>query len=60
LDGDLIKEIYHDKDETAGDATVEPWDLVSRNTQKIVSGIYLFSVESENGETQVGKFVIIR
>lgn len=60
LDGDLVKEIIHDKDESAGDATVESWNMVSRNTQKIVSGIYLFSVESADGRMQVDKFVVIR
>jgi len=35
------------------------WDLISRNTQAVVSGIYLYTVESKIG-TQVGKFVIIK
>lgn len=35
------------------------WNLISRNGQDIVSGIYLFTVESAEG-TQRGKFVVIR
>ncbi len=35
------------------------WNLISRNGQDIVSGIYLFTVESNAG-TQRGKFVVIR
>ncbi len=35
------------------------WNLISRNGQKIVSGIYLFSVDSDLGR-DVGKFVIVR
>jgi hypothetical protein len=35
------------------------WNLISRNGQKIVSGIYLFSVDTDLGR-EVGKFVIIR
>ncbi len=35
------------------------WNLISRNGQDIVSGIYLFTVES-GGSTQRGKFVVIR
>ena len=35
------------------------WNLISRNGQDIVSGIYLFTVESPEG-TQRGKFVVIR
>ncbi|MFH1335175.1 MAG: hypothetical protein ABII96_01545 [Candidatus Zixiibacteriota bacterium] len=61
LDGDLVKEIDHEKDPNALDATVGEWDLISRNTQAVVSGIYLFSVEDkDSGKNQVGKFVIIK
>jgi hypothetical protein len=35
------------------------WNLISRNGQSIVSGIYLFSVDTDLGQ-QVGKFVIIK
>jgi len=61
LDGDLVQIIDHEKDKTARDATIAEWDLISRNTQAVVSGIYLFSVEDKDtGENQVGKFVIIK
>ena len=61
LDGDLVRTIDHEKKEGALDATYDEWDLISRNTQAVVSGIYLFSVEDkESGENQVGKFVIIK
>ena len=56
LAGDLIREIEHDG--TSGDGTIW-WNLVTRNGQDVVSGVYLFSVESDMG-TYVGKFVIIR
>ena len=35
------------------------WNLISRNGQDVVSGIYIFTVESREG-TQRGKFVVIR
>ena len=61
LDGDLVREIDHEKDPGDLSATVDEWNLVSRNTQAVVSGIYLFSVENKDtGENQVGKFVIIK
>jgi len=61
LDGDLVQTIDHNKEKTAWDATYDEWDLISRNTQAVVSGIYLFSVENkESGDNQVGKFVIIK
>ncbi|MDX1530653.1 MAG: hypothetical protein R3362_03930 [Rhodothermales bacterium] len=37
------------------------WDLLSQNTQQIATGMYLFSVRDlDTGETQTGKFVLIR
>jgi hypothetical protein len=61
LDGDLVKTIEHDKDPNSLEATYDEWDLISRNTQAVVSGIYLFSVEDKDtGKNQVGKFVIIK
>jgi len=59
LDGDLVRIIEHDKDESDPTSSHETWDLISRNTQAVVSGIYLFSVESDQGD-QVGKLVIIK
>ena len=56
LAGDLVREIEHDG--TGGDGTAW-WNLVTRNGQDAVSGVYLFSVESDMG-TYVGKFVIVR
>jgi hypothetical protein len=61
LDGDLVRELDHQKDDLALDATYDEWDLISRNTQAVVSGIYLYSVENKDtGDTQIGKFVIIK
>ena len=58
LDGDLIREIDHDMVKDSPGSMHEEWDLITRNTQMIVSGIYYYSVESEYGN-QVGKLVII-
>jgi hypothetical protein len=59
LSGDLVVEIPHDGRE--GDGSVS-WNLVSRNGQEIVSGIYLYSVESDDDKFNrvVGKFTVIR
>jgi hypothetical protein len=59
LSGDLVEEIPFDG--TAGVGSVE-WDLVSRNGQDVTSGIYLFSVESDDEifSRKIGKFVVIR
>jgi hypothetical protein len=59
LAGDLVKELPFDA--TSGAGTVK-WDLVSRNGQDVTSGIYLYSIETEDSRfsRKVGKFVVIR
>ncbi len=55
LTGDFIIELTNND----GDS-FENWDLLTRHGTSVVSGVYLFVVEDEDGDTQVGKFVIIR
>jgi hypothetical protein len=65
LSGDLIKVLEH----TNGQAE-EYWDLISRNNQSVVSGIYVYVVEapdvrivggsSKDLEKYIGKFAIFR
>lgn len=60
IDGDLIREIDHDFPPGDPNASREEWDLITRNVQMIVSGIYYWSVEDkETGETQIGKLIVI-
>ena len=59
LDGDLVREIPHDKTSSDTGASHETWDMITRNTQMVVSGMYYWTVEAEGGETQVGKLVVI-
>jgi hypothetical protein len=54
--GDLVRTLKNDGGHDVGQVR---WDLVSRNGQDIVTGIYLYSVESQYG-SQVGKFVILK
>ncbi len=58
LDGDLVDEVHHDFPGGGPESMHDTWDLISRNTQSIVSGIYYYVVESAT-RTQIGKFVII-
>jgi len=69
LAGDLVRDLpfdatappdlqYGKNPVTAGAGEVS-WNLISRNGQKIVSGIYLYSVDTDLGR-EVGKFVIVR
>ncbi|KAA3636231.1 MAG: hypothetical protein DWP97_03155 [Calditrichaeota bacterium] len=59
LDGDLVRHLSHDVPESDPTHTHHEWDLITRNTQLVVSGLYYWTVEFPNGETQIGKFVII-
>jgi len=59
LDGDLIREISHDVDPSDPLANHDTWNLITRNTQLVVSGLYYWTVEDDQGRTQVGKLAII-
>jgi len=59
LDGDLVRELEHDMDPSDPQSTHDTWDMITRNTQMAVSGLYFWTVESPDGETQIGKLVII-
>ena len=67
VSGDLVQEIEpgdvqtnnRPQRETADDGEAS-WNLVSRNGQDIVSGIYIFSVDSPSQGIKRGKFIVIR
>jgi hypothetical protein len=59
VSGDLLQTINHDGYSEGGAVS---WNLMTRNLQEVVSGIYLYSVHSDNDgfEPFRGRFVIIR
>jgi hypothetical protein len=59
VDGDMIKQIEHNYPDGGPGSQHEVWNVISRNTQAVVTGIYLWHVQSEMGE-QLGKLVIIK
>ncbi len=59
LDGDLVREIYHDMPESDPNHTHDSWDMITRNTQEPVSGLYYWVIEASDGRTQIGKLVLI-
>ncbi len=59
LDGDLVRTLEHDADPADPTSSHESWNLITRNTQMVVSGLYYWVVEAESGHTQIGKLVII-
>ena len=59
LDGDLVRELQHPDIVLSSYSSKISWDLVSRNTQAVESGIYIYRVDSKLG-THMGKLVIIK
>ena len=59
VSGDMVQEITHNGITGTGHAS---WNLMSRNGQEVVSGIYLYTVQSDDGrfEDFIGKFVVVR
>ncbi len=57
LSGRLVETLEHNDPQKG----FENWNLTSNVNQAVASGIYLFTVKNhENGNTQTGKFVIIK
>lgn len=64
IDGDMIREIDHPASfyqdggcpQTSHEAC---WDMITRNTQQVVSGLYYWTVEDRFGNIQIGKLAII-
>lgn len=59
IDGDLIRELIHDVPANDPTSSHAKWDLITRNRQIVVSGLYYWSVEFPDGSTQIGKIAII-
>ncbi len=76
LAGEIVSEFAHDAATYTGDTRwfedfsaegrevaggVHAWNLLSDNSLRLSSGLYLFSVRDlDTGDTQAGKFVILR
>lgn len=58
LDGDLVRKIEHHCAPDDTRSMHERWDLINDDGLQVVSGIYLYTVESQHG-SQIGKIVII-
>ncbi len=58
IDGDLIKKLDHNTDSSDPQSSRAEWDMITRNTQEVVSGLYYYVIEWDQGSF-VGKFVII-
>ena len=69
LAGDLVRvlpfqgqapsDLRYGRDPVTEGSGAVSWNLISRNGQRIVSGVYLYAVETELGR-DLGRFVVIR
>lgn len=59
VDGDLVRDIKHFHPDGGPGSQEETWNVISRNTQAITTGIYIWHVRSEMGD-QLGKLVIMK
>ena len=59
VSGDLVQTLRQDGTSGAGHTS---WNLMSRNGQEIVSGMYLYTVQSDDSrfDDYIGKFVVVR
>ena len=58
---ELIRELKMDPNSSPGGQTGElSWDLRNGEGRKVVSGIYIYQVETPEGRTRKGHFVIIK
>ncbi|HRY60612.1 MAG TPA: hypothetical protein P5266_00325, partial [Candidatus Fermentibacter sp.] len=57
LGGDHVVTLEHRG--WGGDEGTEFWDLISRNDQEVVSGLYFYRIETED-DYVIGKFAIIK
>ena len=63
LAGNLIKTLEHMVEATAASAIqggTEKWDILTDNNQRPASGIYIYHIETPDGDTKTGKFALIR
>ncbi len=56
LSGDHLQTLEHESATFDGN---ENWDLLTKNSQKIAAGVYIYHVDSEYGE-KIGKFAVVR
>jgi hypothetical protein len=59
LDGDLVRQIDHNFAESDPLSNHDTWNLIGRNAQLAVSGLYYWTVESPGRKVQIGKLVLI-
>ena len=57
MTGDLVRTLKHEGSIENG---IETWDLTTSDNFPVSFGVYIFHVESENGNESVGRFALIK
>jgi hypothetical protein len=60
LDGDLVKQLEEGDSFYQLAPGVCFWDLISRNTQSVVSGLYIYVIDGADGYHEIGKIAIVK
>jgi hypothetical protein len=63
ISGSLIRTLEHKVEANAASAIqggTEKWDVLTDNNQRPASGIYIYHIETPDGDTKTGKFALIR
>jgi hypothetical protein len=56
VDGDLVTTLEHNNPNSSR----ARWNLLTRNSRPLASGIYVFAVETPAGDRSLGRFVVIK
>ncbi|MBN1561801.1 hypothetical protein JW998_16240, partial [candidate division KSB1 bacterium] len=60
LAGELINTLEHWAPDSDPGTGTEDWNLWTVNRQEVAAGLYIYVVETPEGEKKIGKFAIIR
>ncbi len=60
LAGELINTLEHYSPDTEPGTGTEDWNLWTVNRQEVAAGLYVYVVQTPDGEKKMGKFAIIR
>lgn len=59
IDGDMIRQLEHNFPEGGPSSMHHTWDMITRNSQSVVSGLYYWVVEGD-GRNQIGRLAVIK
>lgn len=55
LAGDLVRRIEH-----TNNTSIEPWNLRTYNDQEVAFGVYIYHIQTPDGQETMGKFAVVK